>query len=386
MRNTILLFLLFGLISCFNQKQKNDNKRPQTPLPPFPYKVEDVSYFNQEKSVEFGGTLTVPQMGAKHPVAILITGSGQQDRDETIFGHKPFLVIADYLTRNGIAVLRVDDRGVGKTTGKQSLESTTSYDYAKDVICGIHYLKTRPEINSEEIGLIGHSEGGLIASIVGAEFRGLSFIVSLSGIGVSGKRIALDQIKVNIEGKINQASRDSILVFQNRAFERIINHADDLIAQEMIIDAFYNGWIDRQDTTVKKYFGIDINSDSICLDKEDFIQSYKPLITPWFRFFLNYQPEKYLSNIKSPFLAINGNKDKQVLADLNLNGFKKSFDNAGKLNYSIRSYPGLNHFFQHCETGYLEEVETIDETFSKDVLRDVTKWIKEQLKNRNNIP
>ncbi|MBC7743760.1 MAG: alpha/beta fold hydrolase, partial [Flavobacterium sp.] len=158
--------------------------RPQTPVAPFTYRSENVEYDNETKTVHFGGTLTLPASGSHFPAVILITGSGQQDRDETIFNHKPFAVIADHLTKNGIAVLRVDDRGVGQTTGE--VKNATSADFAKDVLAGIRFLKSQRDINIKQIGLIGHSEGGMIASMVANESDNLAFMVSMAGIGIKG--------------------------------------------------------------------------------------------------------------------------------------------------------------------------------------------------------
>ena len=166
-------------------------KRPQTPHPPFPYRSDSVEYDNADATVHLGATFTRPQTGKKLPVVILITGSGQQDRDETIFEHKPFAVIADYLTRRGMAVLRVDDRGMGKSKG--DLNKATSSDFADDVLAGIRYLKTRDDIDTTRIGLIGHSEGGLIAPIVFTRWPHLNFIITLAGPGVPGRAVILRQ-------------------------------------------------------------------------------------------------------------------------------------------------------------------------------------------------
>src|SRR5690606_38157869 len=167
-------------------------KRPQTPKAPFPYLEEKVIYYNSDKSIQYGATLTLPDTNKNVPAVILITGSGQQDRDETLFGHKPFWVIADYLSRNGIAVLRVDDRGVGETTGE--VMNATSLDFAADVLVGIEYLKTHKGIDVKKIGLIGHSEGGVIAPLAAVQSKDVAFIVSLAGLGITGKELVRKQL------------------------------------------------------------------------------------------------------------------------------------------------------------------------------------------------
>ena len=367
-------------------KKKKKYIRHQNPQPPFPYKIENVSFFNQDKSIQFGGTLTIPKKGDKHPVAILITGSGQQDRDETIFGHKPFLIIADYLTRHGIAVLRVDDRGVGKTTGKETLTHATSYDHALDVVAEIQYLKSRKEINPLKIGLIGHSEGGLIASIVGAKTKDLAFIVSMAGVGVQGKQLALSQIETNLKRSNPHTTIDSILAFEKNAMQIILEEPNYRLAEVTILQKLSGEWLFRQDSLTQKYFGAEMKDGMQIIRHKESSKRYKRLMIPWYKYFLAYSPDSVCSRINAPFLAINGEKDTQVLADLNLNGLKNIFDKCGKTNYKIIRYPGLNHFFQHCESGYLEEVEIIEETISPEVLADMTNWIKEQIKKENNTP
>lgn len=208
--------------------------RPQTPKPPFPYIVEDVSYFNQSKSIQFGGTLTIPENGDKHPVAILIPGTGQADKDATHAGHKLFLVIADHLTKNGIAVLRVDDRGVGDTSGKETVADATSYDYAMDVADGITFLKSHQSIDTTKIGLIGHSGGAIIASILGAERKDIAFIVSMAGVSISGKEAYLSQSKTKLQWLYPSHNTDSILKYESAIIDIIKEEKDNEIAREKI--------------------------------------------------------------------------------------------------------------------------------------------------------
>jgi len=367
-------------------QKKKEYIRPQNPIPPFPYKIENVSYFNPDKSIRFGGTLTTPEKGEKHPVAILITGSGQEDRDQSLFGHKPFLVIADYLTRHGIAVLRVDDRGVGETTGKETLLNATSYDFAKDVIAGIEYLKKRNDIDSLKIGLIGHSEGGIIASIIGAERNDLAFIVSMAGLGVSGKDLVLSQIETGLKRSMPQTSVYRIISLEKKSIETILNEQNNHFAEVEILQHLAIKLFNDQDSLTQIYYGMITKDGFPTLNLKETGLRYNRMMQPWSRYLLSYSPDSVCSKIKTPFLAINGEKDKQVLAKLNLNGFDKIFTGCNKTNYKIISYPGLNHFFQHCKDGYTEEIELIEETISQDVLSDITNWINNQIENGNNTP
>ncbi len=366
-----------------NLKRKREYLRTQNPEPPFPYNAENISYFNQVKSIKFGGTLTIPKDETEHPVAILISGSGQEDRDETIFEHKPFLIIADYLTRQGIAVLRVDDRGIGQTTGKETLANATSQDFAMDVIAGIEYLKTRKDINPNQIGLIGHSEGGLIASIVGAMDNNIAFIVSLAGVGVNGDELMLSQIEKSLQRTVPTQSIDTIMAFEKEAIDIINQESNNRLAEVTILQKLTGKRLVKQDSIVKKYFGMEMRDGVETYNLKVVGERYKRMMLPWYRYLLSYNPQEFLPKVKAPFLALNGEKDTQVLADLNLNGFQNAFVRCGKENYKIIAYSGLNHFLQHCNTGYYEEVETIEETISPEVLYDISTWIKEQIEKDN---
>ena len=369
-----------GLSFPLKLRRKEKYNRPQNPQVPLAYKVEEVSYYNHDKSIHIGGTLTVPEHGKKHPVAILITGSGQQDRDESLFGHKPFLVIADYLTRHGIAVLRVDDRGIGSTTGVESLKTATSFDFAMDVVSGIKYLKTRADIDKNEIGLIGHSEGGLIASIIGSKRKDLAFIISMAGVGISGNRLISSQIKKSLERTLPLVSVDSIISFDKRAMDIIMNQKNNRLAEVSISQALVGPWGNQQDAAVREYFGMKIVDGFHTINTEPILARYKKMMIPWFRYFIAYKPVDFLPKIKTPMLILNGDNDTQVLSELNTLGFERIFKSCGKTNYKIIRYPGLNHFFQHCNTGFMDEVEAIEETISEEVLNDMSVWIEEQVK------
>jgi dienelactone hydrolase len=222
--------------------------RRQTPQPPFNYNSEDVEYKNADSIIHFGATFTYPKTGGPFATTILITGSGQQDRDETILGHKPFAVIADYLTKNGYAVLRVDDRGMGKTSFGD-LKNATSADFAKDVEAGLAYLNTRKEVDKNKIGLIGHSEGGLIASIVAAGNKNINFIIMLAGTGTKGSTVLADQTEAIL---LSSGTSKQAATAYKALYEKIIINAiekDTATAIAESTKAYYE-WKKNTDSTI----------------------------------------------------------------------------------------------------------------------------------------
>lgn len=281
--------------------------RPQTPHPPFPYKTEEVVFTNASAGAALSGTLSVPT-GAKC-VALMVTGSGLQNRDEEMFEHRPFAVIADHLARKGIATLRYDDRGTAKSKGG-ALKSATTLDFAKDAEAGIEYLRGLGQFS--KVGVIGHSEGGSIAYILGARGK-VDFIVSLAGPAIKG---------------------DVILLEQNRA---MLGIAAILLTLEQVRNA-----PSVQDNA-------------------------------WYRFFIDYDPQPVIKKVSCPVLALNGEKDMQVTEKLNVPALRSALPK-GKSNV-IKTYPDLNHLFQHCKTGKVTEYGEIEETFSKEALKDIADWI-----------
>ena len=332
-------------------------KRPQTPQKPFPYNEEEVFYENKTDGIKLAGTLTTPNTGYKFPAVILITGSGAQDRDETIFEHKPFLVIADFLTRNGIAVLRVDDRGVGGSSGKTS--DATTEDFAGDVLAGVDYLKTRKEINHEKIGLIGHSEGGIIAPIAAGKFDA-AFIVLLAGSGVIGEQIFYDQGKlISIAAGLTEEQALQNQKMQEAIFNIVKTETDSAKRIDRLQRTMTNG----------QYFMLNDEQKST-VDNQ-----IKTVDNKWFRFFLQYDPYPALVKLKCPVLAINGEKDLQVPPKENLAAIEKAFNEGKNENFKILEIPGVNHLFQTCETGAIAEYAQIEETISPTVLNILIDWI-----------
>lgn len=338
--------------------------RPQEPKKPFPYLEEAVSYKNKKAGITLAGTLTKPQTGGPFPAVLLITGSGAQDRNETIFGHKPFMVIADYLTKAGLAVLRVDDRGVGGTTG--SLSSATSQDLAGDVRAGIDYLKSRPDIDARRIGLLGHSEGGIIAPMVAAHSPEVAFIVLLAGTGVTGEQILYEQgqLIARAEGEPEDVLAKN-LELQKKSFA-LVKETDDPKVIEEKLKPIYKEAYQALPEDQKKAYG----------SEEMWIKSQITALTsPWFRFFLIYDPKPALMKVKCPVLALGGSLDLQVPAEENLKAIGEALKAGGNSNYMLRELTGLNHLFQTAQTGGVSEYGKIEETFSPQALKIIGDWI-----------
>ncbi len=344
--------------------------RKQEPTKPYPYYTEDVQFENKKDSITLAGTLTLPSKEGVYPVVVMITGSGPQNRDEEIMGHKPFLVIADYLTKKGIGVLRYDDRGVGESQGK--FGSATSVDFASDVEAAVQYLKSRKEINNRQIGLIGHSEGGIIAPMVAAKSRDVSFIVLLAGTGIPGdKLLMLQQELISRAENISEDEINKSKKINQTLFDIIVKSNDDnrLVTElrNTLLDVVKN-LPDSQKTT-----GMTDND----LTDRMLVQ----LTSPWMLYFLKYDPSIILKDVKCPVLALNGDKDLQVPSKINLEAIKKGLEKGGNKKVSIMELPGLNHLFQECTTGAPSEYANIEQTFSPIALNEITTWILNQTKN-----
>jgi uncharacterized protein len=351
----------FPLILSKENLDKEVAKRPQEPLKPFSYYSEEVTFENKIDKNVLAGTLTLPQKEGKFPVVILITGSGPQDRNEEILGHKPFLILADYLTKKGIAVLRFDDRGVGKSTGE--FKTATTFDFANDVRAGVDYLKTRKEIDKNKIGLIGHSEGGMIAPIVAADAKEIDFIVLLAGTGIRGDQLMLLQ-KEKIERQMG-ASENEIIKGQE-----MLKGAYAIIVASSVNDVTLKG---KVRSALKLKLGTTMNENQISTLTAQ-------LTSPWMISFLKLDPTLALEKVKCPVLALNGEKDLQVPAEVNLDAIKKALTKGGNKNVTTKIIPNLNHLFQECETGSPSEYATIEQTFSPIALEEISSWILLQVK------
>ena len=290
--------------------------RPQDPVEPFPYLAEDVAYTNPDGGHTMAGTFTRPAAGRRFPAVILISGSGPQDRDGAALGHRPFLVLADHLTRSGIAVLRYDDRGVGGSTGE--FGAATSRDFASDALAAVTYLRSRADVDPGGIGLAGHSEGGLVAPMVAVESPDVRYIVLMAAPGVSGERLA--QAQTELIARATGSSEEEIAEIVERVWSSTATDA-------------------------------------------------------WFRYFLTYDPAEALEQVTVPVLAINGEKDLQVPWEENLREIEAALQRGGNTRYEIRAFPDLNHLFQHAETGAPSEYKTIEETWSVEVMEVIADWI-----------
>ena len=314
-------------------------KRPQTPVPPFPYKEESVSFTNAQYT--FNGTLTLPENYSKNtPVVLMVTGSGQQDRDEELFSHKPFAVIADALARQGIASLRYDDRGWGDKS--VNFADFTTDDFRQDAAAAIPLLRKR----FNKVGILGHSEGGTIAMMLAAEGKA-DFIVSLAGMAISGKET---------------------LIMQNRQAMSAIGLPKETV------DSYCNSISKALDEIASGKKASEINIDDVPVAlKPVTIKALQQADTPYIRHFLTVDAGKLLPEIKCPVLALNGTKDTQVDCDANTTRIEKGLADC---KHSIKKIDGVNHLFQHCNTGIVTEYQQIEETISPEVLQEVAKWIK----------
>jgi len=349
-------------------------KRPQTPKPPYPYKSEDVIYYNTDKSLQYGATITIPEGKGLFPAAVLITGSGAQDRDETILGHKPFAVIADHLSRNGYIVLRVDDRGVGKSTG--DFGQSTSEDFAKDVSNSIDYLLTRPETDKKKLGMIGHSEGGMIAPMVAAARKDIDFIVLLAGPGVRITELMEEQNAAILR---SMGISESAVTEAKSLFRRIVNEiyssADSLTAIQQTSVVMEN-WKATKSKAILSELGL---ADSI-KRSEHVNQLVQQLFGTWFRYFINFNPRPYLEQLRCKVLALNGDKDIQVISSQNLPGLKAALKKSKAKAIEIKELPGLNHLFQTCKKCTVEEYGILEETIAPSALQEISNWLNKNVK------
>jgi hypothetical protein len=339
-------------------------QRPQEPKKPYPYIEEEVIYENKKAGIKLAATLTLPRSEGPFPAVILITGSGGQDRNETVCGHRPFLVLADYLTRKGIAVLRVDDRGMGDSTG--NLLEATSEDFAGDVLTGVKYLKSRNEINHKKIGLIGHSEGGIIAPMAATQSSDVTFIVLMAGTGLTGEKIMYLQTDLLLKAV---GASDSVLAMQRTSlkqiFEILKQEKDKPIAEKKIRKIM---------TDIRAKLSKE-EKDAVGASPATIEIQLKLLLSRWFRFFLTYDPKSALTKVKCPVLAINGQLDLQVPPRENLSAIEQALNTAGNTDYTIQELPKHNHLFQRAQTGAISEYAKIEETISPIALKAIAQWI-----------
>jgi uncharacterized protein len=340
-------------------------KRPQLPKDSDGYKSSSVKFENATAKIQLAGTLTVPNGDGPFPAVVLISGSGPQDRDETLFGHKPFLVIADHLARQGIACLRYDDRGVAESGGQ--FAEATSADFATDTYAALKFLRADPRIDPKRVGLCGHSEGGLIAPLVAVEHpTEVAFLVLLAGPGISGERVmqeqAMDFSKIadeKVDEKEVKESMDAVLPVLKTA-----KTTDD--AKKQLKRVLEQLILKEKDAEKRKQ-----------------AEAATPLMieqyaSAWFRWFVKYDPAPTLESVTCPVLALNGEKDLQVKPKQNLEVIESALKKGGNKAFQCVELKGLNHLFQTCKTSRLDEYGQIEETFSPDALKQISNWIRER--------
>ncbi|MEO6081368.1 MAG: alpha/beta fold hydrolase [Steroidobacteraceae bacterium] len=335
--------------------------RPQTPLPPFPYTSEEVSYSNPDRvGVKLAGTLTLPQGSGPYPVVLLISGSGAQDRDESLLDHKPFLVLADYLTRRGIAVLRVDDRGVGGSTGASAGDTTA--DFASDVVAGIAWLASRKEIDRERIGLLGHSEGGTIAPMVASKDSRVMFVVLVAAPAMNGADIIVEQVRaLNLAAGRPTFAANASASTQRRIVDAVLSGGDEAGARTAV-------------TTLMANLGAP-PLDEITM---------RQLTSAWYRYFLAYDPAPSLRALRIPVLAINGDRDVQVPTSRNEPAMRSALEKNARAEVVVLS--GLNHLLQTADTGAVTEYQQIEETIAPQALKAIGDWVQRTVGSGSSTP
>lgn len=338
--------------------------KPQEPKRPFPYNEEEVTIENKTDSLTLSGTLSLPKGTGEFPAVVMITGSGQQDRDENLYGHKPFLLIADNLTRKGFAVLRMDDRGVGKSTG--NFGKATTFDFVNDILAAVDYLKTRKDINKKQIGLIGHSEGGMIAPLAAVKSTDVAFIVLLAGPAVPGDELLLMQTELIARASgINEPSIQKSHLLMKSLYNILKRNLDSAKTAQLFTEVhneFKEGLSDEEKTNP-------MFSDDI------FNAQVKAITSPWYSTFIKYDPRPVLEKVKCPVLALNGQNDLQVPPKQNLQALKNALTNGGNKNFEVKELPGLNHLFQTSKTGAPADYGKNEETFSPDALKILSDWL-----------
>lgn len=357
-----------GIKGTFELKPAAAKPAPPAEAPP-PYKQEEVKI--QSGALTLAGTLTLPPAGGPFPAVVLITGSGPQNRDEEVFGMKPFRLIADAFTRQGIAVLRCDDRGVGGSTG--STKDSSSADFADDALAEVGYLKGRPEIDKARIGLLGHSEGGIVAPIAASRSSDVAFIVLLSGSAVTGEKIlfAQSELLMRSAGATDAAIKENTEV-QKLVFAAVRSgtgwdHVADVMRADMrvALDAAPPAQqlpADKRDALIKTRVDAQLAGSR----------------TPWFKFFLDYDPAPTLQKVKCPVLVVFGERDLQVPVALNRGPMEQALKSGGNRNYVIEVIPRANHLYQDAKTGSVQEYTTLKKEFVPELFPLLTSWILKQ--------
>jgi hypothetical protein len=341
-----------------------DERRPQEPVPPWPYASEEVTFAGPAGTI--AGTLTAPEGAGPFAALVLVSGSGQQNRDEEIFGHKPFHVLADHLTRRGFAVLRCDDRGVGGSTGDPT--AATSEDFARDAQAALDWLRARPEVAPGRAGILGHSEGALIAAMLGARAGGPDFIILLAAPGVVGGDLLAYQGELVMRAG---GASDAAVTANRRLQDRLFAVVRRGLAPESLaagLTRTFMAELEEMDPAARTELAAELAPAAIAAQ-------VRALASPWFRFFLDYDPAGDLRRVKVPVLALTGSKDLQAPAGQNLPAIEAALKAGGNPDYTVSQLPGLNHLLQTARTGAVQEYAQIEETFAPAALDAVADWL-----------
>lgn len=339
-------------------------ERVQEPKPPYEYEIIDTTFINEKEKIKLAGTITKPMGQGPFPGLVLVTGSGPQNRNGEIFGHQPFWVIADFLTKNGMAVLRYDERGVGDSEG--IFNQATSMDFKEDAASALDHLKTYSYVNPEKVGLLGHSEGGMLGWMLASENHKLNFLISLAAPVVPIHELMVQQTKdvLSISGA-NQEKIDQQLLINSKVYETVKN------------TELYGDLADGLQEMVKKHLvEIGIGPENLEAEVSAIMDAYSPTLSPWFFEFLKFSSEPFIKKIQVPVLAAFGEKDIQVNPSVNKKALEKIVKDNKLGHFNVLVYPGLNHLFQKAESGAISEYGTLSETFNEQVLKDLVVWIK----------
>jgi pimeloyl-ACP methyl ester carboxylesterase len=337
--------------------------RPQEPKPPFPYRSEEVTF--ESPDAELSGTLTIPKGKGPFPAAVLVTGSGPQNRDEEIFGHKPFLVLADYLSRRGFVVLRYDDRGVGASGGV--FAGATTFDFSFDAWAALRFLRNRKEVDRNRTGIIGHSEGALVAAMLGSWTDEVKFVVMMAGTGLNGRDVLRQQREISLRAA--QKSRRDI-IRNEELFSELIEQIGSGEPQEAFLTA--------RELAVHQYSMSGLQEPGVEKINELATKILNSIDNPWMQYFMNYEPTESLSMVTQPVLALFGSRDTQVPPYPNASIVYEALSKSKSPSYRIKMFNGLNHLFQHSETGMVNEYQQISQTISPKVLEFINDWLTER--------
>ncbi len=329
-------------------------RRPQDPQPPFPYISEDVTFENEEAGITLAGTITRPEGPGPFPSIILVSGSGPQDRNEEVFNHRPFLVLADHLSRNGIAVLRYDDRGAGASGGDGGFDAATSIDLAGDAAAAFEFLLRQPYSDDGCTGMLGHSEGGIIVGSLAADRDEIGLVILLASPGLPG---------------------DELLVLQSAAVQRAMGLNENIITMSKKANREIYGIVTSTADNEAAAEKIRSVMQGLGMNEDQITEQLKVLLSPWYRHFLSYDPREDLKKISCPVLALFGSKDVQVPAEENSSAILQALETGRADDYSVMTLDGLNHLFQHAQSGSIQEYGAIEETFAPEALEAISAWI-----------